>query len=132
MTDNTKEIWRQESLIGVMLLIFMLGNAVSQTTELTNFNIYRNQVNQTVMLTLGGWALGNITIGTVLYYRPSSSTKYFHQLNLAWNLVNLGIAGFGYYSSIDPDTALTIAQSLQEQSTIEKSYYLTRDWISHM
>jgi hypothetical protein len=102
------------------IIIFFFSAAISQTSELTNFNTYRNEVNQTAMLALGGWAIGNITVGSVLYFKTSGSNKYFHQMNIAWNLVNLGIAGIGYYSSINPDTTITLINSLKEQSSIEK------------
>jgi hypothetical protein len=41
-------------------------------------------------------------------------------MNVAWNLVNLGIASIGYYSSMNPDTTITLMNSLKEQSNIEK------------
>ena len=72
------------------------------------------------MLTLGSWAIGNIAVGTVFYFNTSGQNKYFHQMNAAWNLVNLGIAGLGYYSAVHPDTVLTLTESLRQQSNIEK------------
>jgi len=104
----------------LLIMLFFFSAVFSQTSELTNFNSYRNGVNQSAMLALGGWAIGNITIGSVLYFKTSGSNKYFHQMNIAWNLVNLGIAGIGYYSSINPDTTITLMKSLKEQSNIEK------------
>lgn len=57
------------------------------------------------MVMLGSWATLNIVAGSVGYYISTDDSKYFHQMNAAWNLVNLGIAGFGYRgaSRLDPD-----------------------------
>ncbi len=57
------------------------------------------------MAVLGSWATLNIVAGSVGYYNSTDDSQYFHQMNVAWNLVNLGIAGFGYRgaSRLDPD-----------------------------
>jgi hypothetical protein len=104
----------------IIILMLMASALFAQSEELMRFNDYRHQLNQTAMLTLGGWALGNIAVGSALYFNASGQNKYFHQMNVAWNLVNLSIAGFGYYSAVHPDTVLNITESLKQQSNIEK------------
>lgn len=47
------------------------------------------------MYVLGSWALLNMAFSPVLSARTSGHTKYFHQMNGYWNLVNAGLAGFG-------------------------------------
>ena len=111
---------RQGFLTGIFLILVLVSWARSQSTELQQFNDYRYQVNRTAMLTLGSWAVGNIVLNSILYGRGTGSTRYFYQMNVAWNLVNLGIAGFGYYAAMHPDTTLTLSQSLKEQANIEK------------
>ncbi|GCD77589.1 hypothetical protein JCM31826_10710 [Thermaurantimonas aggregans] len=49
------------------------------------------------MLILGGWALGNIGLGIAGMSTTTGSTYYFHQMNTAWNVVNVGIATAGYF-----------------------------------
>jgi hypothetical protein len=73
------------------------------------------------MLTLGSWALGNIGTGAVMMGNTSGSTKYFHQMNLYWNVVNLALAGFGYYSAATSDPAsYNLFTSLKEHYSMEK------------
>lgn len=52
---------------------------------------------QQAMLVLGGWAVANLTVGTVGWLTAEEETlRYFHQGNAMWNVVNLGIAVPGY------------------------------------
>ncbi|MEE4311402.1 MAG: hypothetical protein V2J62_05985 [candidate division KSB1 bacterium] len=41
-------------------------------------------------------------------------------MNIAWNAVNLAIAGFGLYGALIPDQGLTPFESIQQQNSIEK------------
>lgn len=45
------------------------------------------------MYTLGGWALANISTSAVGMYRGEGVNYHFHQMNVAWNVVNLSLAG---------------------------------------
>lgn len=94
---------------------------LSQEFSLDQFNANRNQINATAMLTLGGWAISNIAVNTAFYAGAKEDEhKYFYQMNAAWNVINLAIAGFGYYGSTNPDGGLSLYASLQEQAAIEK------------
>lgn len=103
-----------------MLLTLLSTQVFSQDYHLKTFNSYRNHVNTIGMITLGTWALGNIAVNSALYYRTERNRKYFCQMNIAWNMVNLTIAGFGLYGALHPDTTLTLYQSIQQQASIEK------------
>ncbi|RQW07304.1 MAG: hypothetical protein EH225_02070 [Calditrichaeota bacterium] len=104
-----------------ILLVFMvLNDSFSQDTEISRFNRYRSDVNRTGMLILGAWALGNLGVNGALYPGSSGYRRYFFQMNMAWNVVNLGIAGFGLHSALNPDTALGLTSSLSQQENIEK------------
>ena len=52
---------------------------------------------------LGGWSVANMTVSPLLRNQlieagePKSSMVYFHEMNFYWNIVNLGIAGLGYF-----------------------------------
>ncbi|GAB4016666.1 DUF6992 family protein [Spirosoma koreense] len=82
----------------------LLGNPVlAQRTvpspELRAFSEQRIRHQKTLGLALGGYALANIAIGTVAAGQTTGETKYFHRMNVYWNLVNLGIAGIGLLGS---------------------------------
>ena len=71
------------------------------------------------MIVLGSWATLNIFSGSVGYYSSDNSSKYFHQMNTAWNLVNLGIAGFGYHSASKIDLNLGYKAALDKMQHFE-------------
>lgn len=83
---------------------FLLGSAataqrVTPSPELHKFSEQRSKHQKTLGLTLGSFALANIAVGAVAAGQTSGETKYFHKMNLYWNLVNLGIAGVGLLGS---------------------------------
>jgi len=98
----------------------LIDYVYSQTTDLDQFNQNRNQINKCAMITLGSWAVGNMAVNGTLYRSGEKDRKYFYQMNIAWNAVNLAIAGFGLYGALNPDTTLTLFESIQQQANIEK------------
>ena len=75
-------------------LVSMAEMAHAQPVDqefLTRFNAERIELNTWGMVVLLGWAVGNIGVGTAGYFTTSGSTRYLHQGNAAWNLVNLAI-----------------------------------------
>ena len=106
-----------------VLFLFLLLSlpALAQSPELQQFNQKRLQITKIGMLTLGGWAIGNIGTAALALSQASGSNKHFHQMNLYWNAVNLAIAGFGYYgaSQSDPLT-YNLFSSLKEHYSMEK------------
>jgi len=94
-----------------------------QKDKLLAFNAKRIEINRAAMLTLGGWAVGNFIVSGLLVGRSDGSTKAFYQMNAGWNLINLGLAGFGYYSALKADpAALDLYASVKEQYGIEKTF----------
>ncbi|MCG8372348.1 MAG: hypothetical protein MI700_02390 [Balneolales bacterium] len=73
----------------------------AQTSDFDPDFYYQNSVSiqKTGMYILGGWAFLNILSGYYGNQNYSGETKYFFQMNAAWNLVNLGIAGAGLYGA---------------------------------
>lgn len=87
-------------------LIFPASVILAQdnfSEQLQNFHQQRKDINETAMLVLGGWAAGNILAGTYGNFKSSGEAKYFHQFNAMWNVVNLGIAAFGYFNAVNSD-----------------------------
>ncbi|MCX7610892.1 MAG: hypothetical protein N2043_04795, partial [Ignavibacterium sp.] len=86
--------------------VITLTNSIApaQTGDsFTDFEKSRQDINENAMLVLGSWAVGNILIGTYGNFKSKNEAKYFHQFNAMWNVVNLGIAAFGYYSAVNSD-----------------------------
>jgi hypothetical protein len=107
----------------ILLLIFIPLVTVAQDYQ--QFYEKSLNINQTGMYVLGGWALANIASGAYGWSKYNGPTKYFHQMNLFWNTVNLSIAGIGLYSAISTDPFLMeTANILKEQRKTENIYLI--------
>jgi len=104
----------------VVLLIPTNSIAQSLSETLTEFNQDRIALNKKGMYVLSGWAISNIAVGSIGYFNSKGSTKYLHQMNVGWNLVNLAIAGGALYQygHADP-SAINLTQSMSEARSIE-------------
>lgn len=63
------------------------------------WNEYRQVMESSTrnsMVVLGGWAAGNIATSAFLLGRHEGSQRHFHQMNIGWNLINLGLATSGW------------------------------------
>lgn len=111
-----------------LLLTFTFANflliAYAQTgTALTDFNAERLRKQKVSMMILGGWAVGNIALGTTLASQRSGEARYFHGMNAGWNLVNLGLATAGYISATKGDpSALGLYESIDAQHRLQKIF----------
>jgi hypothetical protein len=82
----------------------LLGNTataqrITPSPELRDFSEQRIRHQKTLGLTLGSVALANIAVGAVAAGQTNGEARYFHKMNVYWNLVNLGIAGAGLIGS---------------------------------
>ncbi|AFH47831.1 Hypothetical protein IALB_0117 [Ignavibacterium album JCM 16511] len=72
------------------------------------------------MLALGSWAVGNILVGTYGNFKAGGEAKYFHQFNAMWNVVNLGIAAFGYFNAVNSDpSSITNLEILKDYTSLQ-------------
>lgn len=79
------------------------------------------QTQNAGMYVLGSWAIANVATGAWGWNKYGGEKKYFHQMNLFWNTVNLGIAGFAIYNNLQVDTlAIEAEEALSEARKIEK------------
>jgi hypothetical protein len=104
-------------------LIFPASVILAQDSfseQLQNFHQQRKDINETAMLVLGGWAAGNILAGTYGNFKASGEAKYFHQFNAMWNVVNLGIAAFGYFNAVNSDpTTMTNLEIIKDFNSLQ-------------
>ena len=108
----------------LVLLTFLLPMALYSQTEiqLEDWNHRRLQIQERQMYVLGAWAIGYITYSGIQMGRTEGEMRSFHQMNVAWNAANLGIAGLAWYGSRrQRGQSFTLTQSLREQGKIEKS-----------
>ena len=111
------------SVFTLLLLLFSAG-AVAQTASspLLTFNEKQIRIKRIGMLTLGSWAAGNMAVSGVAAFNTTGSNRYFHQMNVYWNVVNLALAGFGYYGATRADpTGMDLAKTLKDYYGTEKT-----------
>ncbi len=89
----------------ICLFIVAALPVFAQNIGLADFN--QNRLNRTrnSMLVLGGWAAANIVVGAVGAGRGGAENKAFQQMNLGWGLINLGLAGAGWWTATHTDPA---------------------------
>lgn len=109
-----------------VLSIVFISEIHAQTldkNQLLEFNQKRHKINTVGMSILGTWAVGNIAVGSIAYYNTQGTTKYFHQGNAMWNVVNLGLAGFSLFVSMRENYGeWTFYDTFQEQNNLEKIF----------
>ena len=94
---------------------------VTPSTHLRDFSEQRIRHEKTIGLTLGGYALANIAVGGIAAGKSTGETKYFHRMNVYWNLFNLGIAGVGLLGSRkeNPDGE-TLGEAIKQHQNMKQ------------
>jgi hypothetical protein len=91
------------------------------TVSLPEFSRQRIQHQRIIGYSLGGYALANIAGSGIAAGQTTGETKQFHRMNVYWNLVNLGIAGFGLLGARkqNPDTE-SLKDAVQRHNQMKK------------
>lgn len=106
-----------------LLALFLLGSPIYG--QLENFNKKRHQIDQRLMAGLGSWAGVNL-IGSGIAWAttPKGEAHYFHQMNVMWNTVNLGLAIPGYLKARKAKNTSSLSETLDEQYKTEKIFLI--------
>ena len=102
-----------------LLILAALPAGAQGLADLEVINQTRLDYNQQGMLILGTWAVVNLILGALASFRTHGQTQAFHQMNAYWNVVNLGIAAYGYWQASQA-AVLNFWEVLVEQQQIEK------------
>jgi hypothetical protein len=102
-----------------LFFVFALPVAAQGLADLEKFNQTRLDYNLQGMLILGTWAVVNLVVGAVASFRMRGQSQAFHQMNAYWNVVNLGIAVFGFWQASQV-AVLNFWEVLVAQQQIEK------------
>lgn len=108
----------------LILAVLLISFTVAAQNDYQDFYTHSMKVNTAGMYVLGSWAIANIATGAAGWSRNTGQTMYFHQMNLFWNTVNLGIAGFALYSNFTTDIALLPVESLYDKHLQTERLYL--------
>jgi len=97
----------------------------SQSISLQPYNKNRYSIDEKLMVGLGTWATTNFIVSGIGWSQAKTTeSQYFHQMNVMWNLVNIGLAIPGYVKANRARTDLTYEQTLQEQKKTEKIFLI--------
>ena len=94
---------------------------VTPSADLREFSEQRIRHQKTLGIALGGYALANIAVGSIAAGTTAGETKYFHRMNVYWNLFNLGIAGAGLVGSRkkNPDGE-TLGEAIKQHQNMKQ------------
>jgi len=112
----------------VVLFCVFLCVHLTATAQLSDTKTYmqkKQHISKTGMITLTSWAGVNIVTGTAGWIATEGESKYFNQMNVLWNVVNLGIALPGLISankSIPENTSM--GKLISEQYRSEQLYLI--------
>ena len=111
-----------------MKLIFFLlcfESYMSSAQLLHEYNKDRIQLDKRLMITLGSWASSNIILSGIRWATvPKDEGYYFHQMNVLWNTVNLGLAIPGYLKTIKGIPKYTLEETMKAQRKTENIFLI--------
>ncbi len=103
------------------LLLVVFSFTLYGQSSYQEFYSHSLKINNTGMLVLGSWAVGNIATGAYGWIRNEGDRKYFSQMNLFWNLINVTIAGFALHGNAGTDlTELSNNEMISKHLNTEK------------
>lgn len=81
--------------------------------------------NTAGMYVLGSWAIGNIAAGAYGWMKNEGDRKYFSQMNLFWNVINVTIAGFALHGNLSTDiTVLSDGEIISKHLKAERLFLI--------
>jgi hypothetical protein len=109
-------------LAAILLSTFFHSLSAQSHNPLLEFNQKRLNHQKSAMIVLGSWAVGNLASGAIFQSRRSGVEKHFHQMNMGWGAVNLGIATLGYWRAVRKNSKNgTLASSLKDFNSYQKT-----------
>ena len=103
------------------LLFFV--SSVSFAQPIKQFNEDKSRIDQRLMLGLGSWAVSNFVASDIGWAKvPTGEAHYFHQMNVMWNAVNLGLAIPGYLKARKEVPTDNFAETMKAQRKTENIF----------
>lgn len=108
------------------LFLILLGAATfSHSQNMNEFNKERIQTDKRLMVGLGSWATTNFVVSGIGWATvPAGEAHYFHQMNVLWNTVNIGLAVPGYLKAKKANSSLSFAETIRTQHKTEKIFLI--------
>jgi hypothetical protein len=104
-----------------MSVLFCLG---TYCQTLTDYNAEKNRISKRGMITLGSWGLASAASGGIGWAASDNKEmQAFHQMNMVWGVVNLGLAIPSYIGAAKDDpSAMDARKSYTAQIKKEKLF----------
>lgn len=107
------------------LFIFLMATSTIVRSQVKDYRREFNEINENLMLTLGSYAISNFAISGAGYYMAQSETaQRFHEMNLMWNTVNLGLAVPGYLQAKRNRAIKDWGEMVREQKKTERIFLI--------
>ena len=106
-----------------LLLIFCICNKVLWGQTFTDFSKQKNDLDKKLMLTLTSWSAANVlTSGIGWATTEKGEANYFHQMNVIWGAINIGLALPGYFKAKNAIPNTTLSANLRQQMQTEQVF----------
>ena len=107
------------------IIIFAFLSSTAVYGQLQDYNAQRYKTDKNLMIGLGSWASLNIVgSGIAWAIAQNEEMKNFHQMNVMWNVVNLGLAIPGFIKAKKGKKELTFFETLEEQRKTETIFLI--------
>ena len=108
-----------------LFLIHLFAAPFLNGQNMNEFNKERIQTDKKLMVGLGTWATTNFIVSGIGWATvPSGEAHYFHQMNVLWNTVNIGLAVPGYLKAKKANSSLSFAETIRTQHKTEKVFLI--------
>ena len=106
----------------IAFLFLSIHSLKAQTNDLQDVWQRQMSTQKTGMYVLSGWSVANIAVSGIAVGQAEGSTKHFHEMNIYWNVVNLGIAGLGFLAiNKQKSQNASLANVIDVQHSLEKT-----------
>lgn len=107
-------------LFFLVLILAGMAAAQQEAASLQDYHQTRLSIQKNGMLTLAGWAAGNMILSGWAMQSAQGSNYRFHQMNVFWNVVNMGIAAGGYFGLPESSEIVPLTQTVTEYQSFNK------------
>lgn len=107
--------------LAIMASLSVHAQSVTSLQEITQRQAHLQRVGT---WTLAGWSVANLAVSGIAIGHAQGSSRYFHEMNLYWNAVNVGIAGIGLLSLRKKHSSPTVSSAVKEHYALQNSLLL--------
>jgi len=111
--------------LALLITVFSFSQEANEDVHplLKEIDARQTQLTRNGMISLNAWAGANLVVGGIGYYQTTGDARYFHQMNVFWNVVNVGIAVPGLIGTYrKKSTDLSFESVYKDQQKLQTIY----------